>query len=142
VVSLNATINDAPTNDLDVEPEVFNAERLRVFERTQDGLGRRTYRLAARHRESGELVGHTVVAVTADQPWHSTQYDTSVVRAHRGRRLGLLLKVEMVRWLREVEPQVRYVDTWNSESNEHMVAVNERIGYRLTETTIAWQGPV
>ena len=53
-----------------------------------------------------------------------------MVRAHRGHRLGLLLKAEMLRWLAEAEPQVTSIDTWNAESNDHMIAVNERLRYR------------
>ena len=37
----------------------------------------------------------------------------------------------MMRWLAEVEPQLETVDTFNAESNDHMVAVNERLGYRV-----------
>jgi hypothetical protein len=54
-----------------------------------------------------------------------------VARAHRGHRLGLLLKTGMLLWLAEVEPQVETVDTWNAESNDHMIAVNEALAYRI-----------
>ena len=30
----------------------------------------------------------------------------------------------MVRWLAEAQPQVETVDTWNAESNDHMIEVN------------------
>ena len=53
-----------------------------------------------------------------------------VVRSHRGHRLGLLLKAAMILWLAEAEPQLETVDTWNAESNDHMIAVNEVLGYR------------
>ena len=33
-------------------------------------------------------------------------------------------------WLADVEPQLETVDTWNAESNDHMIAVNEVLGYR------------
>jgi hypothetical protein len=33
-------------------------------------------------------------------------------------------------WLAEVEPRLRTVDTWNAESNDHMIAVNEMLAYR------------
>ena len=67
------------------------------------------------------------------------QFDTSVVRAHRGHRLGLLLKIEMLRWLGDVEPQLRVLDTWNAATNEHRIAVNERLGYRVIGEAIEWQ---
>ena len=62
-----------------------------------------------------------MVAVDAEQPANSHQHDTSVVREHRGHRLGLLLKAEMVLWLAEAEPEVEVVDTWNADSNAHMI---------------------
>lgn len=140
VVRMTAAINDAPTDDLDIEDEVFSAERLRAFEVAQAARGRRIYRLVARKRGGGgELAGHTVVGVDADRPGLAEQYDTSVQRAHRGHRLGVLLKIDMLRWLAEEEPQLRTLDTWNATSNAHMVAVNELLGYSVVDRGIGWQ---
>ena len=94
-------------------------------------LGFRMYRIIARHAASGEIAGLSVVTVDGEQPTQGHQHDTSVVGKHRGHRLGQLLKADMVRWLAEAEPQLKYVDTFNAESNTHMVAVNERLGYRV-----------
>jgi hypothetical protein len=41
----------------------------------------------------------------------------------------VLLKAEMLVRLADLEPQVRTVDTWNAETNEAMVAVNDALGY-------------
>jgi GNAT superfamily N-acetyltransferase len=139
VVELVAAINDAPTDDLDVEDEVFSPERIRAFEAAQAAHHRRMYQLVARHRETGDLAGHTVVGVETDRPWHGSQFDTSVLRAHRGHRLGLLLKIGMLRWLAEAEPQLRLVETWNAASNDHMIAVNEILGYQVVATATAFQ---
>ena len=89
-------------------------EVTRAFDIAQAAHGRRVYRVAARHRGSGELVGHTVLVVESERPGWGWQFDTSVVRAHRGHRLGLLLKADMLRWLADAEPQLRIVDTWNA----------------------------
>lgn len=139
VVELVSAINDAPTDDLDVEDEVFSAERLRAFAVAQRAHRRRTHQLVARHCASGVLAGHTMVAVEAEQPWYGHQFDTSVLAAHRGHRLGLLLKIGMVRWLAEAEPQLRVLDTWNAASNDHMIAVNEAIGYEVVATAAEYQ---
>ncbi len=139
VVEMTAAINDAPMDDLEYEDEEFSPERIRTYEDAVAAGGWRFYRLVARHRESGELAGHTVVAVDADSPERAEQHDTSVVGAHRGHRLGLLLKAEMVLWLAEIEPQVEVVDTWNAESNTHMIAVNERLGYRVLGREMQYQ---
>jgi GNAT superfamily N-acetyltransferase len=139
LVVLTAAINDAPTDDLELEDEVFSEERLQSFESAQAALGRRIYRVMARDRATGALAGHTVMAVDAELPWYASQYDTSVLRAHRGHRLGMLMKIDMLRWLAAVEPQVREVETWNAASNEHMIAVNEALGYLEVARTIGWQ---
>ena len=45
----------------------------------------------------------------------------------------------MMRWLAEVEPQLETVDTLNAESNDHMVGVNERLGYRVMGRELQYQ---
>ncbi len=139
VVALSAAINDAPTDDLDIEDEVFSAERLRAFEAGQRAHARRIYRLVARDRETGVLAGQTMVAIEREQPGYGWQYDTSVVRAHRGHRLGVILKIGMLHWLSEVEPQLRRMDTWNAASNAHMIRVNELLGYTIIMRVVNWQ---
>jgi GNAT superfamily N-acetyltransferase len=139
VVEMTAAINDAPTDDLEIEDEVFTAERVRGYEQATTAKGQRIYHLIARHKETGELAGHTVVAVENERPTIGHQHDTSVVRAHRGHRLGLLLKTEMLRWLTEAEPQLASIDTWNTETNDHMISVNEQLGYTILGRGLEFQ---
>ncbi len=139
VAEMSASINDAPTDDLDIEDEVFPPERIRAYENAQLARGHRLFRVFARHRETGELAGHTVVVVDDERPELGDQHDTSVVRSHRGHRLGLLLKTDLNLWLRDVQPQLASIDTWNAESNDHMIAVNEAIGYRVMGRELEFQ---
>ena len=132
LVEVTAAINDAPMGDLTFEDEVFDVERLRDIETAREGRGDRIYRLAARHKDTGVIGGHTVVALSPLRPEHAGQGDTAVHRDHRGHRLGLLLKIEMMRWLAEVEPQITEITTWNHADNRYMIDVNEAIGYRLS----------
>lgn len=139
VAQVTAAINDAPIDGLDIEDEAFPVERIRDYENAMIESGHRLRRVVARHRKTGELAGHTVVAVDLESPELAHQHDTAVVGAHRGHRLGLLLKAEMLRWLAQSEPQVVAVDTWNAESNDHMIGVNERLGYRALGRELAFQ---
>jgi RimJ/RimL family protein N-acetyltransferase len=139
IVDLTAVINDAPIDDLEWEDEVYSPERIRAYERAQIESGFRFRRIVARHRPTGELAGHTVVVVDSEHPEIADQHDTSVARSHRGHRLGLLLKAEMLLWLAEVEPQVTHVHTNNAESNRHMIAVNERLGYQPAGRILEFQ---
>ncbi|MDO9456274.1 GNAT family N-acetyltransferase [Nocardioides sp.] len=126
-----SAINDAPKEGLDIEDEVFDAARIRAYDDAQVSRGFALHRLVARHRRTGELAGQTVVVVDLERPHLADQHDTSVVAAHRGHRLGALLKTGMLQWLREDQPQVAEIDTWNAESNGFMIGVNEALGYRV-----------
>jgi GNAT superfamily N-acetyltransferase len=139
VAVMASAINDAPTDDLDIEDEVFSAARMRAYESAQLAKGNRIFRTFARHRDTGELAGHTVVVVDGERPQYAEQHDTSVVAAHRGHRLGLLLKTDLNLWLRDVQPQVTEISTWNAESNGYMIAVNEAIGYRVMGRELEFQ---
>ena len=139
LVRVTESINDSPLDDLEIEDEVFTPQRIRDFEHAQTESGQRLYRVVARHRGTGELAGHTVATVDAERPAIGAQEDTTVVRAHRGHRLGLLLKADLCRWLLAVEPQLRTLDTWNAESNDHMISVNERLGYRVLARVLEFQ---
>jgi GNAT superfamily N-acetyltransferase len=139
VVEMTAAINDAPTDDLAIEDEVFTAERVRGYENAIVAKRQRAYHLIARHRSTGELAGHTIVTVELERPANGHQHDTSVIRAHRGHRLGLLLKSAMLLWLDEAEPQLETIETWNAESNDHMISVNEQLGYRVLAREIQYQ---
>ena len=142
LVCATAAINDAPLDDLEMEDDVFSEDRLRRNEQAQLDSGYRFYRIIARHRGSGEIAGLTIATVDSETPTVGHQHDTSVVSAHRGHRLGQLLKADMMRWLSETEPQLETVDTFNAESNRHMVAVNERLGYRVMGRELQYQGPL
>ncbi|WP_183093026.1 GNAT family N-acetyltransferase [Nocardioides stalactiti] len=139
IADMASAINDAPTDDLDIEDEVFSAERMKAYEDACAARQERAYRVVARHLPSGRLAGQTVVVVEGERPTLGHQHDTSVVGAHRGHRLGLLLKTEMLHWLAEEEPQLEQVDTFNAESNDHMIGVNELMGYRIMGRELAYQ---
>ncbi|SER29980.1 GNAT family N-acetyltransferase [Microlunatus flavus] len=134
MISVTAAINDAPMGDLTFEDEVYDLARLRAIERAVELRGERFRRVVTRHRRTGELAGHTALTVRPWAPREAYQYDTSVARDHRGHRLGLALKIAMMRWLAETEPQLEVVETWNNVENTPMIRVNEALGYRLSRT--------
>lgn len=137
-----SAINDAPTDDLDIEDEVFTGERVQAYETAMENRQILAHKVFARHRTTGELAGQTVVGVEGERPHIGEQHDTSVVSAHRGNRLGLLLKLDLLRWLRETQPQVESIDTWNAESNDQMIGVNQALGYRIMGRALAFQKSV
>jgi GNAT superfamily N-acetyltransferase len=142
MIELQLAMNDAPLDDLDLEDDVWNDERFKGVETASIARGKRVHRLVARRRSDGVFGGFTVVDIESDRPWICHQEDTGVIRGHRGHRLGLRLKIEMLKRLRELEPQITYIDTWNAESNQHMIAVNELLGCVVVGRGLEYQKPL
>ena len=85
------------------------------------------------------LVAFTEIQIPRDSPTFAYHQDTLVLREHRGRGLGRLLKLANVVALRGAFPAVRTVRTWNAVENAHMIAVNEAMGYEPTGFVREWQ---
>jgi hypothetical protein len=62
-----------------------------------------------------------------------------VVPTHRGYRLGLAMKVRNHAELQRDHPQPAVAHTWNAQQNDHMNAVNARLGFRPVELSEQWQ---
>jgi hypothetical protein len=77
----------------------------------------------------GHLLAYTELWGCVERHAYAAQGDTLVASAHRGRRLGLRVKLANLELLRHDQPQVRYVDTFNAADNRWMVAINDALGY-------------
>ena len=130
---------DAPLDDLVLEEEAWDAERLRESLARTLASGRRVVESAARHLPTGRLVAFTTVAVSAGSPDLAFQQDTLVLREHRGHGLGLRLKAANALLLMQELPEVTSIRTWNAASNDHMLAVNRRLGYAVDGYSREWQ---
>jgi GNAT superfamily N-acetyltransferase len=93
--------------------------------------GNRRYTMAAIHDATGQTVAFTEIGVEPDVPGWAYQDNTGVARPHRGHRLGLLLKTAMLEWLATAEPDVGKIITWNAAINDHMISINERLGFEV-----------
>jgi GNAT superfamily N-acetyltransferase len=125
--------NDAPHGEND-EPENWDAERIRERANYVVGSGLlRSYNVAAFCDGTGEMVAYSGVIIDPEVPQWGMQQLTAVVRTHRGHRLGLLVKTAMLELLATAEPQLEWIATGNAAANEHMIAVNEQLGYKVVE---------
>ena len=134
---LSAAMADAP-RDAGVEPEAWDAERIRDLERTCLGSGQQFYSVAARHDATGRIVAITQIFVEPDTPGWGFQMDTAVLPPHRGHRLGLLVKTEMLVLLAVHEPAMRHILTGNAETNHYMTAINEQLGFTAVAVYRSW----
>ena len=119
---------EAPTGDLDLEPEVVSTEVVREREAVLERQGRTKYNTVALDAD-GVVVAYTDLATTVHEPGRAYQWGTLVRRGHRGHRLGVAVKVANLRLLEAERPDVRRLTTYNAEVNAHMVGVNDLIGF-------------
>jgi GNAT superfamily N-acetyltransferase len=137
-VLLSTAMADAP-RDEGVDHEAWDAERITELERVCLTTGQQFYSVAARHEASGRLVAITQMSVESGTPEWGFQMITAVLPAHRGHRLGLLVKAEMLDLLAAHEPIVRHILTGNAASNDHMVAINEQLGFTVAGASRSWE---
>ncbi|GII21325.1 hypothetical protein Pme01_09220 [Planosporangium mesophilum] len=125
-----ATMRLNPAYELELRPSSYDSERLRASLATLRARGLKPYVVLAIHEQSGAVAGLTEVVVPAQRPTRADQYDTVVVRTHRGYGLGRALKARMLTELRTDEPQLEDVQTWNAVGGEAMRRVNDELGFK------------
>ncbi|AWB93355.1 GNAT family N-acetyltransferase [Aeromicrobium chenweiae] len=125
---------EAPSGETGLENEHWDAARVRKDEADLARVGR-VMQVTVARSAGGELAGHTQLAFPGEG-FEVYQWDTLVRPAHRGHGLGLALKVHTMHAAADLLAGRRRITTWNAASNTHMIAVNERLGFRQT----AWAG--
>ncbi len=130
---------DAPLDDLDWEPENYDAERIRGREARLDSWGQLVHTTIAVHSATGAVVGFSNIGVCVDNLTSGHQWNTIVDPDHRGHRLGVRLKVANLRFTLRHCPELATILTWNAVSNGPMIAVNEAMGFRLFDHWGEWQ---
>jgi hypothetical protein len=129
---------EAPMGELEVEPESWDARRVRSREDRNAQAGRQECSAGALAPD-GTLVAMTEVAVSAYAPGRGFQSGTLVAPEHRGHSLGLAIKIANHRQLREHFSDCRILMTGNADVNAPMNAVNEVLGYREVERCVEMQ---
>jgi len=131
-------IGEIPLGDLDLRPQVFDVQRIRDGEERRMSTGQATLLVAA-VAPTGELVGYTNLVLPVAAPRLADIDSTLVLPEHRGHRLGLAMKVLLHQRLRAEFPDAELLVTGNADVNDHMNAVNERLGYRPVDRALELQ---
>jgi GNAT superfamily N-acetyltransferase len=130
---------DVPVGEQELEEEVWDAQRLRDLHAALEAQNRTVMISAARHEESGRLVAFTELAIPLGAPESAWQWDTLVLREHRGHGLGFAIKLANLRATLARHPGVRWVNTWNAEDNAPMIAVNDELGFEVMAHSVYWR---
>jgi GNAT superfamily N-acetyltransferase len=137
-----ALADDEPRGALELESDVWDADRLRVEEAAIAAKGDKYVVTAAEHVATGELVAMTMLMWNDKKPDHTDQESTVVLKAHRGHRLGMLVKAVNLREHARLRPDAQRIYTWNNEENPHMLAINIALGFAPAGGCAEFQGPL
>ncbi len=124
----SSLMTEAPTGDSEIEPEDVDVANLREREAIAAKQGRTVVCTVALDG-AGEVAAYSDLGVTPHESGKSYQWGTLVRDADRGHRLGLAVKVANLRLLQSLDLGVTRVVTWNAEVNDHMVGINDRLGF-------------
>jgi GNAT superfamily N-acetyltransferase len=130
---------DAPSAGLDEPEDVYTVERVLEFEATHADSPRTRALVAVEHIPTGRLAGFSEARVPQDASRAISQGTTLVLREHRGRRLGMLLKSANLARLQRDFPGHPSVVTFNAEENRFMLDVNEALGFVTTGYEGGWR---
>lgn len=121
--------NRQPFGDAAHGTFVFTPENFRDREARNADAGT-TWITAISQEPEGALSGLTEITYSPDEETMLWQGLTGVGDAYLGRGLGKWLKAAMMLRVRKEFPAVRFVVTGNASSNQAMLSINERLGFR------------
>ncbi|ALO65989.1 hypothetical protein AS189_05145 [Arthrobacter alpinus] len=126
-------------NEDDGDLGTWDVKQLREAEELSRLSGRHTIVSAAEHLETGALVAFTSISLLGHRDDVAFQDDTVVEEAHKGKDVGLFIKVANMEQLELHFPALRTLYTWNSPENQYMLAVNAALGYVGAGVTGQWR---
>lgn len=123
-----AMSTDIPKGEAAIEAEVVDEERVASADEALTRGGCESFYTAVRHVPSGRLVAFTRLIREQGRPVVD-QWETLVVKAHRGRGLGWFAKTHSHARVRSVWPEAHRLITGNASENSYMLDINRRLGY-------------
>lgn len=129
---VGSLMTEAPVGELELEPEVIDAARIRANEQVLEESGRSRYTTVAMAPD-GSVAAYSELVLPSHDPGRVYQWGTLAHPDHRGHRLGLATKTRNLAWLQRERTDLRLLITYNAEVNSHMIAVNEAMGFRPVE---------
>lgn len=129
-LAVSNTLNtEAPAGEMEREAEALDVAAFRDAEERQGEQGRTVWHTVALAPD-GQVVAYTQLVLPSYDARFVYQWGTLVRRDHRGHRLGTAVKVANHRALQAgADVAGRRAVTWNAEVNDHMIGINERLGF-------------
>lgn len=131
--------SDMPTGGMAVEDMDYDAARVIADVEHAARVGRTLVNAVVRETATGEVAGWTKLSFKRGGEDIAKQGITMVAAAHRGHRLGMVLKTENLAYARRLFPGLATVITDNAADNTYMIAVNEAMGFTLDQRASVFQ---
>jgi GNAT superfamily N-acetyltransferase len=126
---LSALLNTMPWDDLDHGDIVVTPAQLADWHVRLDEQGGTENTMLTREPD-GTISGITDMTFAPYKPEFIEQGFTGVRADARGRGLGKWLKAAMLLHVRDIYPDLQTVITGNASSNEPMLAINKKMGFK------------
>ncbi len=134
-------LNTMPLEGLELGEIVSTPERFRDFYEKAAVTGEVPHAVFTREPD-GVISGMTDVVWAPHRPGLIYQDFTGVLPAERGRGIGKWIKAAMLLRLRERYPGAEWIATENAHSNDPMLSINRRIGFKPYRTAVEYQIPL
>lgn len=127
IVAYESIFHDMPLEEMTIGKEIITEKKFLEKYQSHIDMGYSYFTYVA--LKDDEIAGMTDSQINNLQPIIAEQLVTGVIRPFRGHRLGLTLKYQILERLL-TETQVEYWVTDNASSNEHMIRINDLLGYK------------
>ncbi|GII54276.1 N-acetyltransferase [Planotetraspora thailandica] len=132
-------MDDMPMDDTDYGIDTWDVDRVRAVARVVAERGDLLHTVVAVDESDDSIAGFTELVVRGDGTRDGQHYGTGVLPEHRGHGLGLWMKALAVRQARERHPALDGLLTDTADSNRHMRAINDALGYAPTHQAYGYQ---
>ncbi len=134
-----AMASDTPTGAMDLEDELWDADRVSDFMDEVKAGDREQLLTVVRHIPSKRLVAFTRFFRDKSLLEVAHQWETLVLGEHRGRGLGMLMKVVNHAAVGEFWPEAQRLVTGNASENSHMRTINDALGFEPYAVNGLWE---
>ncbi|OIJ94567.1 GNAT family N-acetyltransferase [Streptomyces colonosanans] len=132
-------MDDMPMGDTDYGTVIWDVDRVRAAAAAVAQRGDLLHTVAAIDEADGSIAGFTELVVPGDGKGDGQHYGTGVLPEHRGHGLGRWMKATAIRQACERHPDLGGLLTDTADTNLHMRAINDELGYAPTHQTIEYQ---